>query len=383
MSAQSRLRGQPVAVLLLLLGGWAAMRAAVWESPFAELKLDLSETLLASAQPEQANESGDAPARSSFAAAASRPDHWPEIAEAPGLPVPALPAFLPRIELPDPLRPQLVPFETTPVMPKRMAAAHTMTLMAGLSGVPLPPELAGLLAPAARLASAPYQPLTTFLKSPEGGRWSGDAWLLLRKDTTTAITSGRGSYGRSQAGGVIRYAFMPSNPHRPMAYARVGKGLGGANEAELAVGLSARPLPDFPVRVAAEGRVTQVGGRTSVRPAGYAVTELPPFALPLGFTAEAYAQAGYVGGDYPSAFADGQVRTERNLAEFGDARITAGGGAWGGAQKGAARLDIGPSASLQLKLGQTNSRVSMDWRFRVAGDAEPASGPALTISAGF
>ncbi|MBS1239358.1 MAG: hypothetical protein H6R45_64, partial [Proteobacteria bacterium] len=59
------------------------------------------------------------------------------------------------------------------------------------------------------------------------------------------------------------------------------------------------------------------------------------------------------------------------------------GGAWGGAQKGAARLDIGPSASLQLKLGEANSRVSMDWRFRVAGEARPASGPALTISAGF
>ena len=94
-------------------------------------------------------------------------------------------------------------------------------------------------------------------------------------------------------------------------------------------------------------------------------------------------QAGYVGGKYASAFADGQLRAERPLAEFGDAKLTAGGGAWGGAQKGAARLDIGPSASLQLKLGQTSSRLSMDWRFRVAGAAEPASGPALTISAGF
>jgi hypothetical protein len=38
---------------------------------------------------------------------------------------------------------------------------------------------------------------------------------------------------------------------------------------------------------------------------------------------------------------------------------------------------------LRLKLGETRSRVALDWRFRVAGNARPASGPALTVSAGF
>ena len=28
-------------------------------------------------------------------------------------------------------------------------------------------------------------------------------------------------------------------------------------------------------------------------------------------------------------------------------------------------------------------RAAVDWRFRVAGDADPGSGPALTLSAGF
>jgi hypothetical protein len=239
-----------------------------------------------------------------------------------------------------------------------------------------------LLASKDRPASAPYQPFKTSLASPTGGRWSADGWLLLRQDTTNALAFGRGSYGRSQAGAVLRYDLGPSSPLRPMAHARVSQAI-GARESELALGLSARPLPKVPVRAAVELRLTQANGQTLVRPAAYAVTELPTFELPLGFTADAYGQAGYVGGRYASAFADGQVRAERRLAEFGDAKLSAGGGAWGGAQKGAARLDIGPSASLQLKLGATNSRVSMDWRFRVAGDAEPASGPALTISAGF
>jgi hypothetical protein len=287
----------------------------------------------------------------------------------------------PVIELPDPLRPELVPFTPAPDSP-RLYAAHNMLLMAGLSSISLPPELASLVIKP-KAGAAPYQPLSTTLASPNGGRWSSDGWFLLRRDTTTALASGGGSYGGSQAGAVLRYSLAPSSAYRPMAYARVSQALGGAKDSELAVGLSARPVPRVPVRAAAELRVTRAGGRTLVRPAAYAVTELPAFDLPLGFTAEAYGQAGYVGGKSASAFADGQVRAERKFAEFGDTKLSAGAGAWGGAQKGAARIDLGPSASLRLKLGETNSRVSMDWRFRVAGDAQPASGPALTISAGF
>jgi hypothetical protein len=137
------------------------------------------------------------------------------------------------------------------------------------------------------------------------------------------------------------------------------------------------------VVTAGELRLTRAGGQTSARPAAYAVTELPRIDLPAGFKGEAYAQAGYVGGDFATAFVDGQLKLDRQLARLGNAELRAGGGAWGGAQKGAARLDIGPSATLAFKLGETNSRLSMDWRFRVAGDAAPKSGPALTISAGF
>ena len=60
-----------------------------------------------------------------------------------------------------------------------------------------------------------------------------------------------------------------------------------------------------------------------------------------------------------------------------------GAGAWAGGQEGATRLDLGPRASLRLRLGETASRLALDWRFRVAGEARPASGPALTLSAGF
>jgi len=55
-----------------------------------------------------------------------------------------------------------------------------------------------------------------------------------------------------------------------------------------------------------------------------------------------------------------------------------------GARRGrAAGLDVGPSASLDLKIGAALARVSMDYRLRVAGDAEPGSGVAITLSTGF
>ena len=116
----------------------------------------------------------------------------------------------------------------------------------------------------------------------------------------------------------------------------------------MAAGLSARPLPRVPLRVAAEARATRANGNTEVRPTLYAVTELPPADLPLGVRGEAYLQAGYVGGHFAAAFVDGQARAERRMTVIGGGRCSAGGGLWGGAQKGAARLDIGPTATVSF-----------------------------------
>ncbi|MBS1240249.1 MAG: hypothetical protein H6R45_955, partial [Proteobacteria bacterium] len=319
MTARARLRGQPVVVLAMLLGGWVALRAALWESPFIEAALELPRALLASTESAERADGGMARAEAMLARPedAPKPESWPVLSEPLGAESAAGPGAPAVITLPDPLRPALVPFTPAAPLPQRLAVAHNMLLMAGLSSLPLPPELANLVAPVKAAPQAtPYHPLTTFAASHAGGRWSGDGWLLLRRDTTTALTSGQGSYGRSQAGGVLRYSFALSSPFAPAAYARVSQALGGASESEFALGLSARPVPRLPVRAAAELRVTQVGGRTLVRPAAYTVTELPPFGLPLGFTGEAYGQAGYVGGESASAFADGQLRAERKLAQF-------------------------------------------------------------------
>jgi hypothetical protein len=169
-----------------------------------------------------------------------------------------------------------------------------------------------------------------------------------------------------------------------VAYVRATRALAGSREAELAAGFAARPLAAVPVSVAGELRVSEGSAGRDVRPAAFAVTELPPAKLPFGMRAEAYAQAGYVGGHFATGFVDGQARLDRKLAGLGwNGELRVGGGIWGGAQKSAARLDIGPSATVGFNLGKTQSRVAVDYRVRVAGDARPKSGPALTISAGF
>ena len=103
---------------------------------------------------------------------------------------------------------------------------------------------------------------------------------------------------------------------------------------------------------------------------------------PLGIVAEAYAQAGYIGGKQGTAFFDAQAVADRRVLSAGFGEVRLGAGAWAGGQEGAARLDFGPRASLRLPLAGMQSRVAFDWRFRVAGQARPASGPALTFSAG-
>jgi len=191
------------------------------------------------------------------------------------------------------------------------------------------------------------------------------------------------AYGASQAGAVLRYRLAPSAPQQPMIHLRINAAVDQPHERDLALGVSLRLLPRVPLRLAGELRATQGSGRTRLRPAAFVVTELAPITLPQAFRAEVYGQAGVVGGAGGTAFVDAQVRLDRRIAAIGGAELRGGGGMWGGAQDGAERVDIGPGVTVGMRLGSTNARLSADWRFRVAGQAAPASGPAITLSAGF
>ena len=221
-------------------------------------------------------------------------------------------------------------------------------------------------------------------------RWSLDAWAFLREGSGAApISQGRVPvYGASQMGARLRYSLAPSSGYDPRLYARGYRALIDKPETEIAAGGSLRPVPSVPLRLAAEVRATDNDFTTEVRPALYAITEIPPVALPLGLSAEIYAGAGYVGGQAQTAFADGQASVLGELGNFDlrksdDLRISVGAGAWAGAQRDASRLDVGPTMRVQLAVGSVPARLSIDYRERVGRDASPVSGLAATLSTQF
>ncbi|MBC2663891.1 hypothetical protein H7F51_00005, partial [Novosphingobium flavum] len=286
---------------------------------------------------------------------------------------------------PQALAPAAAP-SPSPEMQAKLAAAggHAALWMAATALIPLPPF--ALSDPAPGRAKGP-----AFVPPPvaPARRWSADGWLLLRPDPQGPIAPGPlpGTYGASQAGAVIRYRLAPSSPNKPSVYARAALAIGQTRQHEAALGLSLRPVSALPLVVMAEGRVTEGKGSTArLRPALTVVTELPPQKLGAGFVGEAYVQGGWVGGPKPTGFIDGLARAERPVADLGeDLTLKAGAGIWGAKQRGASRLDLGPVASLTVRLGNAGptARIEADYRLRVAGRSRPESGPVLTLSTGF
>jgi hypothetical protein len=216
--------------------------------------------------------------------------------------------------------------------------------------------------------------------------WSGDFFSLLRDPGTPGAVGPAASpvLGGGQSGASLAYAFDPL-ARRPIAIsARINSATGGGNGADpastqAAVGVRWQALPalslyaerliaigadarnDWQLRVAGGG----AGKRGRLRWNGY-------------------GEAGVItGGD---VFAGAQGFGGLPVIRIKGQDVLAGGGAWGSYQTGspdASRIDLGPSVATQLPLGRWSLDMSADYRFRVAGNAAPGSGPALTIATRF
>jgi hypothetical protein len=393
MSDPASFRGQPLLVLAGVLCAWFGLRVALWQSSASGL--DPSEIRLAEVSSSGLAGTAQGLARRPFRGPDPRRPPAPRavagrstwFADSPPFRIPALPRISVSSVGHSVTDMGLVAMELAP-RPAQAAVGHSLLLAAGLSQMELLPALITRPHAAARSAGVPAAAPLPAGVAPTGrrlvgSRLSADAWIMVRQDTISGVVSGRPSYGRSQAGGVLRFRLAPSGSRGLHAYVRASSALQGALERDIVAGLSARPIRQLPLRAAAEARVSQTQDGTELRPAVIVVTEIPPLRLPHDFRAEAYLQGGYVGGRFATPFADGQGRLERPVARIADTEISAGAGVWGGAQEGAARLDVGPTAAVAFRLGAARGRVAADYRFRLAGDAEPDSGPALTLSAGF
>lgn len=386
MSRGSRpVRGQPLAAFALLLTAWVAGRVVLWEPLLADPVSAARPLTVQAAAPDRTatterrldhrHERPGGRAASARTAQGSLLAPPSRLAPVPVFAVPTLTSEPVTEPAPTAATLQPLPRAAPGLLAPRIAAAHQMAWLAAVAQLPLPPEAAPALVPR-RAAAAPER---------SAPRWSADGWLLLRSGGSGASPGGAllPSLGASQVGAVARYRLAPSSPHRPALYLRASSALRAPRGEELAAGLALRPLAGVPVAAMAEARLTQTPAGSRLRPALALVSEFPPADLPGGLRGEAYVQGGYVGGKGATAFVDGQARIETRLLSAGKLDLRAGAGLWGGAQQGASRLDVGPTATLALPLGSGGGRLSADWRFRVAGNATPASGPALTLSAGF
>lgn len=370
----SRRRGQPLIVLGFVLFVWTVGRLALWQNPFP-----FAESLpsFTRSQPE-ANEAQPWRMASSGAATV-----LPAGLDTSHAGTEQLANHLVVLPQPSAAAPRMVASPRAEVF-----AGHQFMWLAAMSHVPVPSEVAALIRKANSSATLPA---AGFQDKPESdlrtGRWAFDAWVLFRPDAVPSGAAGLGprpaSYGTSQAGGVIAFFLDPDSRHKPSAFFRFTHALSASRESEAAIGLAARPIEGLPMRMQAEMRAQRVAGRTNWRPAIAAVTEVPRVDLPLGARADIYAQAGYVGGEFATPFADGQLRISREIADFDLGKVDAGAGVWGGAQRGAARLDVGPTAGLDVRIGDVPARLSVDYRQRIAGDAVPQSGIAVTLSTSF
>jgi hypothetical protein len=184
--------------------------------------------------------------------------------------------------------------------------------------------------------------------------------------------------GGSQAGSRARYdlgsglalAARVSGPLRQ----RLGK--------EAAVALDWRPAKALPVTFTVERRAgLDRVGRDAFAAGMFGGVD--GVRLPLSARLDGYAQTGLVGLKRRDPYVDGAIRIERRVLGNTRSRVSLGVGLWGGAQPRVSRVDIGPQIVAHAPLGPVGIRVGAEWRHRVAGNARPGSGPALTIGADF
>lgn len=351
-------RGQPLLALGLLFAGWIALRIAIW-------------------------------------------DAWPATAD-PAKPSPAVVQAAPPM-----VSPQATPRHREPARPH--AAARQVSIpreapaLAPLATPwPQPAFEASLLNPAHAFSLPPSRPPAhkanpppddVFYEPPvekDDPRWSGENWVLMRAGSGDAAQApGAASYGASQAGAIVRYRLGKGEVGSSYAYLRTSLAINApGNDREIALGFGARPIRKVPLRVLVEARLQDTKiSPMQVRPVATVITELPWKRLPLGFRAEAYGQAGYAGGRGATPFFDAQAMIDHSLRGVvprnNDLRV--GAGVWAGGQDGAVRLDAGPRVAFRINPGRLAgpSRVALDWRFRLAGNARPDSGPALTVTSAF
>ena len=195
---------------------------------------------------------------------------------------------------------------------------------------------------------------------------------MMRDGPATQSLADGGTLGGSQAGARLLWRFTPHLAASLRTSAPINSQRGG----EVALGARYQPFTSWPIALTFERRhaLGDYGGRNAF--AFFAEGGLYGRPMPWRSTLDAYFQGGVVDFNNPDWFVDGQAAVTRPVWR----NLSAGFGAWGGAQPGLSRLDVGPRAT--LRVGR-RMRVHLDYRLKLAGSAEPGSGGVVTLAGDF
>jgi hypothetical protein len=357
--------GRPLRFFVILMGGWTAIRLVSAASGMFGPPVEGTNAPVASAYRPDGRHRTETrrgrfiPARAAHMTPAVRSDTERQRLM-PALMPHAIARPIPRSAAGTSLRWSSNALETT--------GAETF---ASQDGNPIPPEFNPAAVPAIPLA--PSSP-------PNAGRWHGSAWLLWREGSATpanVVTAGR--LGGSQAGLRIDYDLTPQAAGRTAAYGRVSTAMNRPASPEAALGLAWQPVRTIAISIAGERRIALGKGARDAN-ALLIVGGFGPRPVATGLEAEAYAQAGMVGFRRKDLFVDGKFSL---MAPVAHSPLRLGASVSGGAQPRVERLDVGPELQIRLPLPRVPTRLSIEWRERIAGGATPTSGVAVTLGADF
>lgn len=343
--------GRPLRFLGLATGGWIAARIVLMWHETGSLPDALRDTVpevaaavpdaAVSATPPPGQAAGAIAVRPAMIAGARMPRQWP------------VPGAVP-------------PDVVTGDQPEAALAtpAGVVTTAAATSASTAAPEPGAVQIATPALAAAPAR----------SRRWSGSGWLIARGGTGIGASPDAPQLGGAQGGVRVDYAVGDGFA----ATGRIAAPAAGAGR-ELSLGVAWRPA-GVPLRFVAEQRFALDRGRGGPT---LGVSGGLYRRLPGGFRLEGYAQGGAIFRGGTEHYLDGIVRAARPLTGVAGLDLDLGAGAWGGTQRGVARLDVGPTLGVRLPIADRAVRLSLDWRQRIAGDARPGSGPALSLGSDF
>jgi hypothetical protein len=354
--------------LAIAVIGWAGVRAATLGTlPGAEIfKIERGE-----AKPPPPIVATQFPPIDPIAPSPTYPSQVPYFVGPQGIPIQFQPVPVPVYYSPAPAS---QPAQLTPILPT--PAPHFYAPVPALDEWPLSRIAAASTAARQSTVIVPAQSTPAAFRTSAIDRVQLSAWALLRGRQgqilgTPSLAPG-GTLGGSQAGARLFYNF----DRRIAATLRSSSDV-GRRGGEVAAGIRVHPAPSIPIWLTAERR-QRLGSGGSGRNAFAVFAEGGVYqkSMPWRFELDAYLQAGIVGLHRRDGFVDGGLTFSRPVYR----QFSGGFGVWGAAQPGVYRIDAGPRVTMKVR---NNMKVHVDWRQRVAGNAEPGSGPAVTLAGDF